>query len=359
MTRRSLLQRGVSTGAVLMTPAFLAACGGSDEPASSSRGSMTGTISMMNYPGWMGEKQVARFEKANPGLKVKQVTGLTDGNAAAAAQINRNAGAYDMSLANVALAEQLEAGGMIERVDLDRIEGSDRIAPKFRDAYPYGIATDLGKVGIGVRTDKVKEKIRSWQDLWDLAPEYSGQIDIVKFDADVLGMALLKEGYSVNSEDPEELEQAKKALLELKPHVRSFRSTDIIKGLIEGTAAITVTYDYDVAAAQQEADVEWVAPEEGLPAYLDGWVALAGTDKLAAVEAFMADLLTPRQYADFINTLGVAYTVPSAGPDIDPAIRDNPALRFDDKTLERVEFEGYAGEATPLRARIWEEVQAA
>src|SRR5207245_877374 len=128
-------------------------------------------------------------------------------------------------------------------------------------AYPWGPPTDFGKTGIGYRTDMVSESLTSWADLWNLAPKYSGKIVFVDFDVDVLGAALKYKGFSVNSTDPGELDQAKQALLEIKPHLLAFAPTDITKPMIKGEAAITVDYDYAIAAANENVpSIQWAHP---------------------------------------------------------------------------------------------------
>jgi spermidine/putrescine-binding protein len=266
-----------------------------------------------------------------------------------------------MSLGGPVLGEQLRQGNLLQQVDFSKIPNMKNVGQHFIDAYPWGPPTDFGKTGIGYRSDMVSDSITSWADLWNLAPKYSGKIVFVDFDVDVLGAALKYKGFSVNSTDPDELNQAKDALLQIKPHLLAFAPTDITKPMIKGEAAITVDYDYDIAAAAgKESSITWVAPSEGMPAYLDGWLAIAGTDRLPEVEALMNYHLEPKVYADFINTTGSAYVMKSAEPYIDKSIVENPSLKYDEASLQTVEFEKFLGaEATKLRSQIWEEVKAA
>lgn len=398
MSRRRLLKRGAQVAGAGSLAAYLAACGGSDggatsaEPAASSAAApatsaaapattaaatsaaatteaaassaaastveLGGQIVMMNYPGWMGKTTVADF-KAATGVDVKEVEGLTSGVSAAAAQVAQNKGDYDMALGGPVLAEQLLAGNLLEQVDFANIPNIANVAQHFRDAYPWGPPTDFGKTGFGYRKDLISETPTSWADLWALAPKYSGKITMLDFDVDILGLALKYKGYSVNSADEKELNAARDALLELKPHIQAFLPTDFTKPLLKGTAVIAVDYDYDIAlAARENENIVWVSPEEGMPAYLDGWLAIAGTDKLAEVEAFMNFLLEPKNYAGFINNLGSAYVMPAAEEFIDDAIKTNPSLAYSEEAIKTVEFEKFLGaDATKLRNRVWQEVK--
>ena len=157
------------------------------------------------------------------------------------------------------------------------------------------------------------------------------------------------------------LVRARDALIEIKPNLQAFLATDFTKPLLKGTAFLASSYDYDIAAAQgKNKNIVWVAPEEGMPAYLDGWLAVKGTDKLPEVEAFMNFLLEPKNYAGFINATGSSYVMPAAEPYINKEITSNPSLKFDDAAVQTIEFEKFLGEeATKIRTRAWQEVKNA
>ena len=359
-TRRALLRRAAQLSGAGVVGA--AALGAAPSIASAQRGAvdLSGTITMMNYPGWMGKTTVADFKKAT-GVSVKQVAGLTSGAAAAVAQIAQNKDSYDMSLGAMAVAEQLRQGKLLQTVDPAKIPNLKNVAKHFRDSFKWGPPTDFGKTGYGYRKDLISERPTSWADLWKLAPKYSGKITMVDYDVDILGLALKYKGFSVNATKQSQLEAARDALLEIKPHLQAFLPTDLAKPLLKGTAVIAVDYDYDIAIAQRKnKNIVWVTPEEGVGAYLDGWLAVAGSDKLDEVAAFMNFLLVPKNYAGFVNNIGSSYVMPAAERYIDSAIKANPSLRYSAAAVKTVEFEKFLGaDAAKRRARIWQEVKNA
>jgi spermidine/putrescine transport system substrate-binding protein len=376
-TRRNALIRGaqVTAGAGALA-AFLAACGGSDSTtsatseaaatteaeaaATTAAPALSGEVVMMNYPGWMGETTVADF-KAATGVDVKEVEGLTEGTSAAAAQVAQNKDEYDMSLGGPVLAQMLETGGLLAQVNPANIPNLANVADHFKQAYPWGPPTDYGKTGFAYRKDLMSEQPTSWADFWALAPKYSGKLTVFDYDVDILGAALIKDGYSVNATEESEINAARDSLIELKPHLLAILPTDASKPLLKGTAVMGMDYDYSVAYAQRENEnIVWVSPEEGMPAYLDGWLAINGTDKLAEIEAFMNFLLEPENYAKFINTIGSSFVMPDAIPLIDKAITENPALAYDEAAVKTIEFQQFLGEdVTKRRARAWQEFKNA
>src|ERR1700722_1970883 len=360
ITRRAALARGAGgLAAPGALPALLAACGGSSGSKSTteSGGSMTGTLVLLSYPGWYGPHEFADFSKLHPGLHVKSEVSGTTGAAATLAQIENNEGAFDLSLGGVPSAAQLSQAKQLAPLDVAKVPNVKLVPAAFRTSFPWGIPTDFGKTGFAYRKDLVSERPTSWKELFALAPKYSGKITMLKYDTDIQGSFLKALGYSVNTKDQSQLDAMQKQMLSFKPHLQAILETDYSKALIEGTASIAIDYDYDVAAAQaKNPNIVWVAPTEGMAAYVEGWYAFKSSKHLGAVWELMNFHLEPKNYASFINYKGVAYVEPAAGKNIAKRITWTPSLPYDKSQLSRVQFEGYLGpEQAAYRAKLWEE----
>jgi spermidine/putrescine-binding protein len=229
MRRRELLARAAQMGIALPALGALgAACGsGSSSPPSSSSGPPKGTAVLLNYQGWMGKHTVAEFETAYPGAGIKQASLGSISSGAIVPQIKANMSTYDAALGDEAAVGQGLAADIIQQLDWSKIPNIKNVDQKFRSAYTHGIPTDYGKTGIGYRTDLVSEPITSWADLWNLAPKYSGKIVFVDLDRDCIGSALKYKGYSVNTTDQNQLNQALQALIDIKPHLQALKSYNI------------------------------------------------------------------------------------------------------------------------------------
>jgi spermidine/putrescine-binding protein len=368
ISRRQMLARGAKLGVGLPTAAWvLAACSksSSTSPGSSPTGAgtpaaPTGVATMLNYVGWMGKNEVAAFEAAYPGARIKQAPDTSSSVAGRVQLIKQNQGQYDFALGDEAFVAQGMAAGIVEDVNFDHIPNIANVQATFRQDYSHGIPTDYGKVGIGYRKDIVTEPIAGWADFWALAPKYSGQVVIIDLDRDCMGSALKYLGYSGNSVKADELAKARDALIELKPHLQALKYYNVGAGLSQGTSALVMDWDFDVALNQQkEPKIEWVFPQEGAVAYLEGWVAVKGTPEIDVVEAFMNFHLDPKQYADFVNTTGTAYVMPAATPYIMKSISKNPILIPDEAILAKVEFERFLGQGTATWAKYWDEFKSA
>ena len=357
-TRRELIGRGALLGLGMPTVvSLLDACGNSSSGGGSTKGAISGTAVMSNYPSWMGSHVVSQFERLHPGATIKQISSASSSIAGTVQQLK--SGTYDFALADASATGQAAAVGLVAPLDWSKIPNIKYVAESFRSGFPHGIPTDYGKVGIGYRPDLVGEKISSWHDVWRLAPKFSGKVVFIDLDRDCMGSTLKYLRHSGNSTVPSQLNACKDALISIKPHLQAFLNTNVGKGLQDGSTVIAMDWDYDVALnKQQQPKIEWVFPSEGMVAYIEGWIAVKSSRVLPFVEAFMDFALEPKQYADFVNTTGTAYVEPAATAYITKSIASDPVLR-PGKAIANVEYERFLGQATALWTNIWQEVKAA
>jgi spermidine/putrescine transport system substrate-binding protein len=364
MARRDFLRRAGQVGVGIPAGAWLAAaCSSSSSPAASSSSTaqaITGTATILNYAGWMGKHNVSDFEALHPGASIKQITESSVSNGATVAELKARQSTFTGALGDLAVVGQSIAAGILQPLDWSKIPNVSLVDPIFRKAYSHGVPSDYGKVGIGYRTDLVKEDITSWHDVWRLAPKYSGKIVFIDLDRDCIGSALKYLGYSTNTTSSAQLNQALKALIAIKPHLQAILGYNIGTGLAKGTTYIAMDWDYDVALAQESnKNVRWVLPSEGATAYLEGFFALKNTPELPVFESFFNFFLSPKQYADFVNTTGTAFVEKAATPYVSKSIAHNKALLVDPVTLAHVEFEQFVGAAIAQYTSVWDQFKSA
>ena len=198
-----------------------------------------------------------------------------------AVKVAQNPKAYDMLLADLPIVGQLQAGGFVATPNFDAMPNIKGVDPRFTKQYPHGAPTDYGKVGIGYNSKLVKTPPKSWAEFWDMAPDYKGKIVAYDLDRDIIGSALIYLGYSTNTKNPDELNKAKDALIELKKYLKAFKAVDIARSSSTGERGARHHQRLRRRAAQtQSKDIEWVVPvggDERLPRGLDRCEAESST----------------------------------------------------------------------------------
>jgi hypothetical protein len=308
MRRRELLARAAQMGIALPALGALgAACGSSSSsPPSSSSGPPTGTAVLLNYQGWMG-KHVADRE-GPPGAASSRRRWLIDG--AVPFQALSTDAALRQAVTGQASPPTSSSwtGRRSQHQERRRVPAVPHAASRLRqDRHRLSHRHGLGA-------------LTSWADLGTWLPN-SGQDRVSDLDRDCTSHPQAK-GLLVNTTDQNELDQALQALIDIKPHLQALKSYNIGQGLAQGSYAIAMDWDYDVALAQQDnPHIKWVLPSEGASAYLEGFFAVKNTPQIEVLEAFFNFFLEPKQYADFVNTTGTAYVSNAATPYINKTIR--------------------------------------
>ena len=90
---------------------------------------------------------------------------------------------------------------MLAEIDFSKIPNIKNMPDRFREAYPWGIPTDYGKIGYAYRKDLVSERPTTWADFFELAPKYSGKVILLDVLEDTIGNTLISLGHDGNTSD--------------------------------------------------------------------------------------------------------------------------------------------------------------
>ena len=108
--------------------------------------------------------------------------------------------------------------------NLDKTVWPELHSPPYDVEARYSVPYTTYTTGIGWRNDKITEDVAKlgWDALWQ-AEKYKGKVGILDDGRESIGMALMRRGITnLNTEDPAQIEQAKKDLQELtsKTHAK-------------------------------------------------------------------------------------------------------------------------------------------
>jgi spermidine/putrescine transport system substrate-binding protein len=192
-----------------------------------------------------------------------------------------------------------------------------------------------------------------------MAAEYEGKITMLNDSRESIGAALKYLGYSLNTTNEAELEEAKELLIQTKPFIFSYDS-DQFEDLIAANEVVIGhgwSGDYFMAAVDDER-IWYVIPEEGGVVWADNLCIPLTSKNQDAAELFINYILQPEIAAQITNFTWYGSPVEAANEFIDPEILEEPAIYPSAETMERLEWIQDVGDATPLYERIWTEVKA-
>jgi spermidine/putrescine transport system substrate-binding protein len=355
--------------------AFLAACGGSsvaeEEPAApattagAAKPEVEDELFYYNWAAYVNEETYTRFEDEF-GAKVKK--DFYASNEDLLAKMQGGARGYDLVVPTGYMIQIMADEGFLTEIDWSQLPNvQENIDSKFQ-GLPYdpddkwSVPKDWGTTGFVYRTDLVKERPTTWREFFDLTKgPYSGKVTVLDGIPELVGSTLVMLGYSFNSEDEGELEEAKQELLALKPHLLAITSTEYKQMVIDGKAVMALGWNGDGAAVAAEKPAEYIVAEEGGEFWVDAYAIPTGNEHPNAAHAWINFVYDPE-----INALETSYTYYGSplrrellDGVLDEAILTNTDVFPEPETVANLEPNSVSPEGTELRDRIWTEFKAA
>ncbi len=250
----------------------------------------------------------------------------------------------------------------LAELDLNNIPNASNMNPNFTGLpfdpeNKYSLVYMYGVTGIAYNTKYVTDEITNWEDLWN--PKYAGRVGLLNDSREVLGMALIKLGYSPNSTNDAELKEALAELKKLAPNVLAFDTDNIKQKFMAEELWIGTMWSGDAAYANDEnEDIVYMVPEEGATIFYDTIAIPKGSKNKALAEKFINYLLDPEVSAKNYEYLGYGNPNLMAAPFHTEEFNSNPYINLLQEELDRTESLVDVGAAKELYDRYWTELKS-
>ena len=244
------------------------------------------------------------------------------------------------------------------------IPNFNNIAPTFINPYydpgnRYCIPYQWGTTGIGYNIQSTGIEINSWSDVFDLGAERPVRISMLSDSRESLGAILLFLGYSPNTTNQVEIEEAAEFLMSHADLIVSYDPDTGSELLAAGEVDITLEYSGDIFQHMEtNPDIRYVIPNEGAIIWSDNVCLLANAPNKENAELFMNYLLEPEVGAALSNYLRYATPNQAALPLINESDRDNPGLYPTEDVLSKLFFLTDIGDANQLFENAWNNVMS-
>ena len=281
-------------------------------------------------------------------------------------KVEAGAVAYDLVCPSDYMIKRMLDNDLLAKINFDNVPNIKYIGQTYLDqskefdpTNEYSIPYTWGTVGILYNKKMVKEPVDSWSILWD--PQYKDQILMQDSVRDAFAVALKSLGYSLNSTNRTELEQARDLLIEQKPLVQAYVIDQVRDKMIGNEAALGVIYSGEAIYTQREnPDLEYVIPKEGSNIWFDSWVIPKNAPNKENAEKFLNFLCRPD--IALKNFEYITYSTPNEGARElieDEDIR-NSTIAFPDvsklKNCETFQFLG--DDVDTIYNELWREVKS-
>ena len=281
-------------------------------------------------------------------------------------KISSGAIAYDVVCPSDYMIQRMIENDLLSEINFDNIPNLKNIGKQYleqsRQFDPenkYSVPYCWGTVGILYNKTMVDEPVDSWSILWN--PKYKDSILMQDSVRDAFGATLKYLGYSLNSTDLDELNEAKNLLIEQKPLVQAYVIDQVRDKMIGNEAALGVIYSGEAIYTQKEnPNLEYVIPKEGSNIWIDSWVIPKNAEHKENAEKFINFLCRPD--IALKNFEYITYSTPNeAARELieDESIRNSEIAFPDLSRYDNLETFQYLGtEADQVYGDLWNKVKS-
>lgn len=217
---------------------------------------------------------------------------------------------YDLIIVSSNYVSKLKKLNKLEKIEYKNLKNysninQDFLQTNFKNSIDYTIPYLWGTVGLIYNKNLVKEPVTKWSDLWK--NEFKNSILLSNEPADVIGMTLKSLGYSSNSVNIEELEEANNKLTKLIPNIKDISSGNAITYFITNNFSVGMAFSGDAKLIiDNSKDFEFIYPKEGALKWADGMVILKDSKNKDLAYEFIDFIIDEKNMAKIGNITGYA-----------------------------------------------------
>lgn len=266
----------------------------------------TDTVTIFNWGEYLDPDLIKQFEQETD---MKVVYETFDSNEAMMTKIEQGGTTYDIAVPSEYAIEKMKDAGQLLPIDHTKLPNLQNVDPYFLDLpfdprNEYSIPYFWGTLGIAYNPELLEgQTFESWEDLWD--PSLRQEVVLVDSAREVIGMGLNTLGYSLNSTNEGELQEAAEKLITLSPNVKAIIGDEITQLMVNGEAAVALTWSGQAADMMADNEnIDYSIPEEGSNLWFDNMVipkTAANVEGAHAFINFMLDAEVAAQNAEYVG----------------------------------------------------------
>ena len=263
---------------------------------------------------YLGENVISDFEKQ---FGVRVIVENFDSNEMMYTKLMAG-DRYDVVIPSDYMIERLMKEDFLQPLDKSLIPNMENMddavcGMSYDPQNDWSIPYFWGSVGLVYNHENVDPAVierEGWEILRNT--DYAGHVYIYDSERDSFMMAFKALGYSMNTEDPDEINAAYEWLLQMNNTMSPVYVTDeVIDGMMNGYKDIAVVYSGDAAVVLDEnEDMSFYMPSQGTNIWCDAMVIPQNAENPKLAHEFINYMLTYE--AAFDNTETVGYTSPNA-----------------------------------------------
>ena len=350
-------------------------------------------VNIYNWSDYIDPKVLEDFTKET-GIKV--VYDTFDSNDVVETKMLAGKTGYDVVVPSQTYLQRLISAGVFQKLDKSKLPNLKNVWPEiagrlatFDPGNEYAVNYMWGTTGIGVNLDRARERLGKVPlNTWDvvfkpgvLSKFADCGVHMLDAPDELIPTALRWLGLNPDSKNTADIEKAGAALMQIRPHVRKFHSSEYINALANGEICLAVGWSGDVLQAKERAEevaqgagnetgngagqgagkgvsLDYVLPKEGAHMWFDSFAIPKDAPHVEEAHVFINYMMRPEVAARNSNAVAYANGNLASQQFVDRKILNNPSIYPDAETMQRLFISTpYDQKTQRIVTRVWTRVK--
>lgn len=355
MKRRTLLAAAVVASVTALTTACSAT------PVASSSSAASTELNIYAWAGEIPDTVVAAFEKET-GIKVTVDT--FDSNETMISKLAAGNSGYDVVEPSQYAVQLLVGQDLVSTIDYSKIEGMSNLETKFVNPSfdannAHAVPWIWGSTGLLYNEKCTGGPVTSWKAMFD--KKYSGKIYMLDNMLAAYIVGLQVNGYRANSTNKDEIATATQTLIDQKPLLAGYNSSNYYKYVASGQACMSLAWGGAEVAkvVAKNPSVHYILPSEGGTLWVDNFSVTKDAPHSDAAYKWLNFTLRPEIAAMATNDGSLATTNKAALEKItEKSLLNNPAIFAPSSQTANADFIVDPGDAMTYFQQGWTKVKS-
>ena len=214
------------------------------------------------------------------------------------AKLMSGASSYDLIQPSEYVVEALVKEKLLLPLDKSKLPNLKNIGPEYwkqphDPELTYSVPYMQGTVGIVINTEKVKEPVTGYADVFQ--PKYKGRIVILDDALEIVTWGLATQGIGPDGVSKENLAKVRPVLAKWLPLVKVYDSDSPKTALLNGDVDLGIAWSGEAAILikEQPGKFAYVLPKEGAHMFIDNLVIPKDAEHVDAAHQFIDYILRP------------------------------------------------------------------
>jgi len=308
-------------------------------------------LNVYNWSDYIAPDTVANFEKET-GIKVRY--DVFDSNEVLEAKLLAGNTGYDIVVPSANFVARQIKAGIFQRLNRNKLSNYNNLDPVIMKSLAgydpenaYVLPYLWGTTGIGYNVAKIKERmndapVTSWDMLFK--PEIVARfkdcgVSVLDTPSEVVPIMLRYLGLPTGSQTEEDLAKSETALMQVRPHIKYFHSSQYLNDLANGELCLVMGWSGDIFQSRDRAEeakngntIAYVIPKEGTLMWFDTMAIPKDAPHVDNAHKFMDYILRAEVTAAISDQMHYANANQAATAKMDPAVANDPSIYPDEAT---------------------------